>query len=45
MLGMRIDAGLDVRAAPGATLSLSYSGQVGGHVHDHGIKGSFIWNF
>ena len=40
-----IDAGLDLKAAPGMTLGFSYSGQIGTGLHDHGIKGNFVWSF
>jgi outer membrane autotransporter protein len=40
-----IDAGLDVHAAAGIVIGLSYSGQIGTNLEDHGIKGNFVWSF
>ncbi len=39
------EAGLDLRVAPNATLSVAYTGQVGDRIQDHAVKGNFTWQF
>jgi uncharacterized protein with beta-barrel porin domain len=36
---------LDWRASDGISLGIAYSGQVGGRVQEHSLKGSFVWSF
>ncbi|MPZ38780.1 MAG: autotransporter domain-containing protein [Rhizobiales bacterium] len=40
-----VEAGLDLRIAPQATLGVSYLGQLAGSVQDHAVKGQFTWRF
>jgi outer membrane autotransporter protein len=40
-----IEAGLDVSLGSNAALGISYSGQLADGAHDHGIKGSLLWQF
>jgi len=40
-----VDAGFDVKVAPGATLGISYAGQLADNVQDHAVKGKFSWKF
>ncbi len=40
-----LGVGLDVEIAQGTTLGVSYNGQVGDHVSDHGVKGNFSVKF
>jgi outer membrane autotransporter protein len=40
-----VETGLDLRVSPQAKLSVSYSGQLAGHLQDHAVKGNFTWNF
>ena len=41
----QLEAGLAIHLAPGATLGLSYQGQLGNDVEDHGVSGRFNWQF
>ena len=41
----QLEAGLAIHLAPGATLALSYQGQLGNDVEDHGVSGRFNWQF
>ncbi|MGX7707293.1 autotransporter domain-containing protein [Methylobacterium sp. Gmos1] len=38
-------AGLDLRVSAGATLGVSYTGQVGARAEDHAVKGTFTYRF
>jgi uncharacterized protein with beta-barrel porin domain len=40
-----LDAGIDVRIAPGAALGLSYQGQIASDVQDHGLSARLDWRF
>jgi outer membrane autotransporter protein len=40
-----IEAGIDARIAPDATLGMSYQGQLGDGVEDHGLNGRLNWQF
>ncbi len=40
-----LEAGLDVKLAPDATLGVSYQGQVSSDVQDHGVSGRLDWRF
>lgn len=40
-----LGVGLDVEIATGTTLGVSYNGQVGNHVGDHGVRGNFSVKF
>jgi outer membrane autotransporter protein len=40
-----LDAGVDLRIMPQATLGISYLGQLANNVEDHAVKGKFVWNF
>lgn len=40
-----LGVGLDVEIAQGATLGVSYNGQVGDHTSDHGVRGNFSVKF
>lgn len=40
-----IEAGLDFKIAPDATLGVSYNGQLASDVQDHGISGRLDWRF
>lgn len=40
-----LGAGLDVEIAAGATLGVSYNGQIGNHTADHGVRGNFSIRF
>jgi outer membrane autotransporter protein len=40
-----VEAGLDVKVAPRATLGLFYAGQLADNVQDHAVKGKFCWKF
>jgi uncharacterized protein with beta-barrel porin domain len=40
-----VDAGLDLRVAPQATLGLFYLGQLAASAQDHSVRGSFTWRF
>jgi outer membrane autotransporter protein len=40
-----VEAGLDLKLGPSATLGLSYSGQIGDSVLDNAVKGSLAWRF
>jgi outer membrane autotransporter protein len=40
-----IEAGLDLRITPQATLGVSYLGQVASSVQDYAVKGQFTWRF
>jgi outer membrane autotransporter protein len=40
-----LDAGLDFKIAPDATLGISYQGQLASDVQDHGISGRLDWRF
>ncbi|AXB78365.1 autotransporter domain-containing protein [Novosphingobium sp. P6W] len=40
-----LQAGIEAMPASGLTLGLSYSGQTGRNVQDHGIKGNLTWRF
>lgn len=40
-----IEAGLDIGLGTGASLGISYTGQIAGDVEDHGLTGSLLWQF
>ncbi len=40
-----VDAGLDLRVTPQATLGLFYVGQFADSAQDHSVRGSFTWHF
>jgi outer membrane autotransporter protein len=40
-----LQAGIEAKPASGVSLGLSYSGQIGSAVQDHGIKGNLTWRF
>jgi outer membrane autotransporter protein len=40
-----VDAGLDLRVAPQATVGLFYLGQLAASAQDHSVRGSFTWRF
>jgi outer membrane autotransporter protein len=40
-----VDAGLDVKVTPRATLGIFYAGQLADNVQDHAVKGKFCWKF
>ncbi|MBI1181284.1 MAG: autotransporter domain-containing protein [Alphaproteobacteria bacterium] len=40
-----VEAGLDAAIGPSATLGVSYSGQFGSGLRDHGVKASLTWRF
>jgi outer membrane autotransporter protein len=40
-----IEAGLDIVIADGATLGVSYDGEIASDVEDHGVSGRFNWRF
>jgi outer membrane autotransporter protein len=40
-----LDAGLDLRVTPQATLGLFYLGQLAASAQDHSVRGSFTWRF
>jgi outer membrane autotransporter protein len=40
-----VDAGLDVKVTPRATLGIFYAGQLADNVQDHAVKGKFCWRF
>ena len=40
-----IEAGLDFKIAPDATLGVSYNGQLASDAQDHGISGRLDWRF
>ena len=40
-----VDAGLDLRVSPQATLGLFYLGQLAESAQDHSVRGSFTWRF
>ncbi|MET0747041.1 MAG: autotransporter domain-containing protein [Rhizobium sp.] len=40
-----LDAGLDMRVSPAATLGLSYNGRFGSHANDQGVRGTLTIRF
>ncbi len=40
-----IEAGLDIGLGGGASLGVSYTGQISGDADDHGLTGSLLWQF
>jgi outer membrane autotransporter protein len=40
-----VDAGLDLRVAPQATVGLFYQGGLAPRAQDHSVRGSFTWKF
>jgi outer membrane autotransporter protein len=40
-----VEAGLDVRVQPQATVGLYYVGQLASSAQDHSVKGNFTWKF
>lgn len=40
-----IEAGVDLKLAPGATFGLSYTGQLAGSAHDHGVRADLAIRF
>jgi len=40
-----VEAGLDVRVAPDAMLSIGYQGQLSGDIQDNGLTGRLDWRF
>jgi outer membrane autotransporter protein len=40
-----LQAGIEASPASGVSLGVSYSGQIGSNVQDHGIKGNLTWRF
>jgi outer membrane autotransporter protein len=40
-----IEGGVDFALRPGLTLGVSYTGQKGGKVEDHGLKANLVWKF
>ena len=40
-----IEAGADFSLQPNLTLGLSYAGQLGNGVRDHGVKANLLWKF
>ena len=40
-----VEAGLDLRINPRATLGISYLGQFASAVEDHAVQAKFVWNF
>jgi outer membrane autotransporter protein len=40
-----LEAGLDFKIAPDATLGISYQGQIADGVQDHGLSGRLDWRF
>ncbi|CCB64098.1 autotransporter domain-containing protein [Hyphomicrobium sp. MC1] len=42
---LMLGAGLDVNFSPDLTVGLSYSGEIGDDIQDHGVKGNLSWKF
>lgn len=42
---LMLGAGLDVNFSPDLSVGLSYSGEIGDDVQDHGVKGNLSWKF
>jgi uncharacterized protein with beta-barrel porin domain len=40
-----IETGFDLHFAPGATIGLSYVGQLSARVTDHAVRGGLTWRF
>jgi outer membrane autotransporter protein len=40
-----VDAGLDLRVSPQATVGIAYFGQIAKGAQDNSVKGSFSWRF
>lgn len=42
---LMLGAGLDVNFSPDLSVGLSYSGEIGDDIQDHGVKGNLSWKF